>query len=285
MPHRKNSVAPVLNNSQYRATLDFMKILGRTLGRTFGHLLVLLGIAAVIPTKSIAGEPVGQGISTREPTEKAERDPLQKMSTETLIGKAREAIRTLGSYRVRLIKTERIKGEVRPPQTIEVLVCPAPRAVRLEYVAGPKAGRRVIWREDRRPTEILVREAGLLGLTSIWLNASGGLARGDTNHSASEIGFANVLDVMERDFEKAKANGGHVGKDLGRDGNGLYRIEWVASPAAIGLYARRLRLGIDERLHIPVDIEVFDAQGFLERYEYKNVRSRQSCKPSDLEDL
>ena len=38
-------------------------------------------------------------------------------------------------------------------------------------------------------------------------------------------------------------------------------------------------------LHIPVDIEVFDSQGFLERYEYSNVRARQTCKTSDLEDL
>ena len=250
---------------------------------TGGQLLV--GIATLLPAISHANEPGALNASERPHPESPETEFLRGATPEALIAKARDAIRAMGDYRARLIKTERIKGEVRPAQTIEVLVCHAPHAVRMEFVAGPKAGRRVIWRQDRRPTEILVREGGLLGLTSLWLNGSGGLARGDTNHAVSEIGFAHVLDVMERDLANGKAQGGHVRKDLGRDARDLYRIEWVAPAGASGLYARRTRFGIDMNLHIPVDIEVFDSQGFLERYEYSNVRARQTCKTSDLEDL
>ncbi len=240
--------------------------------------LVLLGIAIMAPVNARAGEPSA-------PAQTAEASSLRDVPAEGLIAKAREAIRAMGDYRARLIKTERIKGEVRPPQTIDVLVCRAPHAVRMEYVAGPKSGRRVIWRQDRRPNEILVREGGILGLTSLWLDSSGGLARGDTHHAVSEIGFANVLDVMQGDFTKGKAHGGHARKDLGPDASGLYRIEWTAPAAAPGLYARRVRVGIDTNLRIPVDIEVFDDQGFLERYEYKNVRAHQACRASDIEEL
>lgn len=253
--------------------------------KTILHPLVLLGIATFIPFNSVAGDPIAEGAAGREVTRDPASDSLRDTGTEAIIARARDALRSMGTYRTRLIKTERIKGETRPAQTIEVLVCHTPHAVRLEYVAGPKAGRRVIWRQDRRPSEILVREAGFLGLTSLWLDSSGGLARGDTNHAVSEIGFAKVLDLMEQDMAKARASGGHVRKDLGRDRNGLYQIEWLAPAGAAGLYARRLRLAIDVNLHLPVDIEVFDSQGFLERYEYKNVRARQSCKPSDVEDL
>ena len=206
-------------------------------------------------------------------------------SPEALIASGREAVRKMGTYRARLVKTERIKGEVRPAQTIDILVRSSPRAVRMEFIAGPKSGRRVLWREDNRPSEILVREGGIMGLTSLWLDSSGGLARGDTNHTVSEIGFANLFDVMERDLAKGKSQGGHVWKDLGLDANGIYQVEFIAAPGARGVYAQRTRFGIDPNLHVPVDIEVFDAQGFLERYQYKNVRTRQSYKPSDFEDL
>jgi hypothetical protein len=259
-----------LNKIQYRDILSTMKSMARP--------LVLLGIAVLAPASARAGEPSA-------PAESAEANPLRDVSAESLVAKAREALRAMGDYRARLVKTERIKGEVRPPQTIEVLVCRAPHAVRMEYVAGPKSGRRVIWRQDHRPTEILVREGGILGLTSLWLDSSGGLARGDTNHAVSEIGFGNVLDVMDRDLTKGKSYGGHARKDLGRDASGLYRIEWTAPAAASGLYARRVRVGIDMNLRIPVDIEVFDGQGFLERYEYKNVRAHQVCKAADIEEL
>lgn|GEM_PF-5040771 len=206
-------------------------------------------------------------------------------SPEALIASGREAVRKMGIYRARLVKTERIKGKIPPTQTIEILVRPSPRAVRMEFVAGSRSGRRVLWREDHRPNEILVREGGIMGIASLWLDVSGGLVRAGTNHAVSEIGFASLLDAMERDLAKGKSQGSHVWKDLGLDANGLYRIEWIAPRGARGLYAQRTRLGIDPNLHLPVDIEVFDAQGFLERYQFKNVRPRQAYKPSDFEDL
>ena len=44
-------------------------------------------------------------------------------------------------------------------------------------------------------------------------------------------------------------------------------------------------LCVDAKLGIPVKIEVYDGQGFLERYEYTNVRSNQKIEPSLFEDV
>lgn len=253
--------------------------------KTIARGPALLGIALLLkvsPTAAAepdAGESGTQGPSTRE----AER--LRTSSVEAIIAEAREAIRTLGDYRARLIKTERVKGTVLPAQTLEILVCHAPRAVRLDFVAGPKSGRRVAWRENHRPGEILVREGGLLGLASLWLDASGGLARGDTNHAVSEIGFAHALDGVERALRNGTTSGGYTRNDIGLEGNRLYRIEWSAPSEARGVYARRFRIGIDVNLHLATEIEVFDDQGFLERYEYQNLRPHQECKPAIFENL
>jgi hypothetical protein len=249
--------------------------------RTLTSLPTLLAIlVAALATPAAAQNPTDSNAAKDDPAER-----IRAATNKAILTNARNAIRQMGNYRARLIKTERIKGEVRPAQTIDLLVRSSPRAVRLEFVAGPKSGRRVIWREDLRSGEILAREGGILGVTSLWLDASGGLARGDTNHAVSEIGFSHVLDVMESDFAKGEARGGHARKDLGPDANGLYRIDWIAPPGTPGLYAQRTRVAIDLKLQVPVEIEVFDAQGLLEKYEYKNVRTRQTFRTSDFEEL
>ena len=171
------------------------------------------------------------------------------------------------------------------PQTIEVTIRPSPRALRLEYVAGPKTGRRVVWTETNRPSEMLVREGGLLGFTSLWINVDGSLARRDTNHRVTELGFAPLLDLIESDLRKGKSQGGHTRRDQGFDASGTYCMEYSAPSGAKGLYALRTRLCVDARLGLPVRIEVFDRQGLLERYDYTDVRANQKINASTFEDL
>ena len=117
---------------------------------------------------------------------------LRAMSPQDLLTVGREGVRRLGTYRARLVKQERVAGKILPAQTLELLAQPAPRALRLEYVEGPSAGRKVIWTE-KRPKQMLVREGGILGVTSLWLDVDGRLAQGDTNHKVLELGFAPAL--------------------------------------------------------------------------------------------
>jgi hypothetical protein len=204
---------------------------------------------------------------------------LQATSAEDLIAIGRESVRQLGTYRARVLKQERVGGKLLPAQTIEVTVQAAPRALRLEYVEGPKSGRRVIWTQTR-PSEMLVREAGILGLASMWIDLDGRLARGDTNHSVNELGFAPLLDILASDLRKGRAQGGHVRKDEGFDARGNYCMIYTAPPGAKGLYAQQTRLCIDTTIGLPVRIEVNDRQGFLERYEYTNIRPNQRVEAS-----
>src|SRR5438045_533139 len=83
------------------------------------------------------------------------------------------------SYRARVTKQERVGGKLLAAQTIEVAVRAAPRAPRLEYLAGPNSGQRVAWREGHRPAEMRVREGGIWGITSLWIDVDGKLAHKD----------------------------------------------------------------------------------------------------------
>ena len=209
---------------------------------------------------------------------------LRGTSAQDLIALGREGVRRLGTYRARLTKQERVGAKLLPAQTLELLVQPAPRALRLQYVEGPAAGRKVIWTEAR-PKQMLVREAGLLGLTSIWLDVDGGLAHGDTNHRVTELGFAPLLDIMAADLAAAAPYGGHQRHDEGFDAAGRYCLVFVAPRGAPNLYAQRARLCIDPRLAVPVELEVNDRAGFLERYRYSDVRAQQRVDRAAFQSL
>jgi hypothetical protein len=204
---------------------------------------------------------------------------LAATSPEELIVLGREGVRRLGTYRARLLKQERVSGKLLPAQTLEVIIQSSPRAQRLDYVEGPKAGRHVIWTQ-KRPTEMLVREAGILGIASLWIDLSGSLAHGDSNHNVTELGFGPLLDLVSSDLTKAGAQGGLARKNQGFDRSGCFWMEYTAPPEAKGLYAQRTRLCVDARLGLPVKIEVHDTKGFLERYEYTNIRPNQKVEPS-----
>ena len=251
-------------------------------------LLVGAGIAttAAITASMAVAEPTRPSLAElRELSGPKLAERLRALSPQHLIALGRDGVRSLGAYRARLVKQERVGGELLAAQTIEVAVRPSPRAIRLVYVAGPKAGRHVSWREDHRPAEILVREGGFLGLTSLWIDVGGKLARKDTNHGVMELGFGPALDFFDRDLRKGTAQGGHSRRDRGFDSTGRYCIEYAAPPGAKGLYAERTVVCLDPKLAVPVGIEVFDRQGLLERYEYADVRPNQKLDPSLFDDV
>ena len=207
---------------------------------------------------------------------------LRATSPEELLALGREGVRRLGTYRARLVKQERVEKKVLPAQTLELVVQPAPWALRLDYLEGPKAGRKVVW-TARRPKQMLVREGGILGIMSVWLDVDGGLAHGDTNHKVLELGFAPLLEIIARDLGKAAPHGGHRRHDEGFDAAGNYCMTFTAPPGAPGLYAERTRLCVDPRLALPVEVEVSDRAGFLERYQYTRIRANQSVDPAVFE--
>lgn len=209
---------------------------------------------------------------------------IRATSPEELIALGREGLRRLGAYRARVLKQERLGGKINPAQTIEATIQPAPGAIRLEYVEGPKSGRKVIWTE-KRPKEMLVREGGLLGVMSVWIDIDGKLARGDTNHKVTELGFGPLLDMVASDVRKAAAYGGHSRHDEGFDPHGNYCMVFTAPAGAKDLYAQQTRLCVDRQLALPVRIEVSDRSGLLERYHYTRIRPNQKLDPKVFEEL
>ena len=247
--------------------------------------LVPSSLVAILALASVAEDAAGPKLDAMAglPPPALEQRLVATTPAE-LIVLGREGVRRLGTYRARLLKQERVGGKLLPAQTMEVIVQSSPAAQRLDYVEGPKKGRHVIW-TYKRPTEMLVREAGILGIASLWIDLSGSLAHGDSNHNVTELGFGPLLDLVSSDLRKGTAQGGLIRRNQGFDGSGCFWMEYTAPPEAKGLYAQRTRLCVDAKLGLPVKIEVHDTRGFLERYEYSNVRPNQKVDQSVFEKL
>lgn len=212
---------------------------------------------------------------------KAEVRPLvEAVSTPELIEIGRATIASLGVYELSLVNEERIKGKLRPPDRIRATIRETPKAARLEFVDGPAKGRKVLYDAQLRRDEMRVREPGLLGIAGgIWLRLDNPLAKADTLHPVTDIGFGPLLAQLARDLEITAPFGGHTRRDLGFDDRGHWVCEFTAPKGVRGLDAERAKLSIDLALGLPAAIEAFDGQGLLERHSYELVRRDVTVPP------
>src|SRR5258708_20068104 len=106
------------------------------------------------------------------------------------------------------------------------------RAARLEFIEGPSKGRKVLYNEEIRKRELRVKEGGALGLVgALWISFDNPLARADTRHPPSDIGYGPLLDFMEKDLAISAPQGGHTRKDLGFDPKGMCPLHFPPPPA------------------------------------------------------
>jgi hypothetical protein len=226
-----------------------------------GRLSVLLAAALTMPLPRVAG--------------------AEELATEALLLRARRAVERLGVYHATLTKTERVRGALIGPEVADTWIRERPRAVRMTFLIDGRPARRLLYNETVRSQEMLVREKGVLGLMSVWVGIDGWLVHRTTSHTVREVGFGALLDLVERDLVRGRAQGGHQRSDepAGQGPGGTSCVVFTAPPGARDLYAARSRLCFDEALGLPLVIEVSDRAGFRERFEWRNVRSQQSPEP------
>lgn len=208
---------------------------------------------------------------------------LEAVPAETLLEIGRKALGELGTYRVRLTKAERISGELLPSQVMELEIRESPRAIRGEVVGGPAKGRKLLYNQKLRAKELRVREAGLLRFAgAVWLDLDSSLAKKDTTHAITDLGYGALLELLGRDLEKGKAFGGHSRKDEGFDHRGSWCIRFTAPQGGKGLYADEALVCFEPASGLMSRIEVSDGGKVKERFEYELLDQGLSLKDEDF---
>jgi Protein of unknown function (DUF1571) len=199
----------------------------------------------------------------------------RRTSVPELLTLAHRTLESLGTYAARMTKQERVGGELLEPQTVELTMRERPRASLLRYVSGPAAGRKVLYDETQRKTQLRAHESGLKGIVgALWIDLDSRLTRGDSNHSVTEIGFGSILGFIEQDLARSKAFGGETRFDEGFDGHGDWCMRFTAPAGATGLIGDDTRICYDLTLALPVSLAVSLHGQLIERYTYEQVEPR-----------
>lgn len=214
----------------------------------------------------------------REAVKTLPKDQLERIMRETpqakLLGMGVRIIQGVNTYAYRMTKQERVKGELLPEQTIDVFVREVPFSVRLHYVKGPGAGRKLVFNPSVRADEFRVREAGLLSVAgAIWLSIDSSFAKGDSNHNVREAGIGPLLGRLMRDTERSKPMGGFSMVPEGWNAQGEYCASYVSPPSSPPFDYAKTRICTDLSSGVPMKVEGYGPKGeLLEKWHFAGFK-------------
>ncbi|MCA2981229.1 MAG: DUF1571 domain-containing protein [Myxococcaceae bacterium] len=236
--------------------------------------VLAVGVAAVaLADGGVDFTALGEG-ERRALVASTPRDQLERLMKETpqakLLAMGQRIILGVNTYRYRMLKQERVRGELLPEQLIDVYVREAPFSVRLHYVKGPGAGRKVLFNPSVRADEFRVREAGLLSIAgAIWLSVDSSFAKADSNHTVREAGIGPLVGRLIRDTERARPLGGFSLVPEGWNAQGEYCGAYLSPPAAPPFDYAKTRICTDLKSGVLMKVEGYGLKGeLLEKWHF-----------------
>lgn len=207
---------------------------------------------------------------------KLSRDELAEALRTTppalLLGLSAQAIAAMGPYQYVMVKQERIRGTLQGEQTIRTTIQEEPNAIRLEYLEGPSAGRKLIYNSTVKRDEFRVREPGFLSIVGrLWIPLVSDLTKNDSNHTVAEAGLGSLVRRLLADQKRAGADLAveHEGWNVAGHFCSLY----ILPNGGKGFDNAKTRVCTDPRAGVPMKIEGFDAAGgLIERYAFSDLK-------------
>jgi len=167
-------------------------------------------------------------------------------------------------YTARLVKRERVKGELMPEETMFLKVrtrkmegdkLVTPLSVHMRFLKPKsKAGREVIWVENQNDGDLIAHDAGLAKFIRAKLPPNGFLAMLGNRYPITDIGIENlVVKLIERGEKEKKVGDCEVEfKDSKINGRACTLIE-IRHPEPNPKYEFSLaQIYIDKKLFVPI---------------------------------
>lgn len=197
---------------------------------------------------------------------------LRTTPPDLLLNLSAQAILALGPYQYIMVKQERIRGTLQGEQTIRTTIQEVPNAIRLEYLKGPSAGRKLIYNSTLKQNEFRVREAGFFAIVGrIWIPLDSDLTRNDSNHTVAEAGLGSLVRRLQLDQKRAGAT--LAVEYEGWNEAGHFCSMYVLPNGGKGFDNAKTRVCTDVQAGVPMKIEGFDAAGALiERYAFSDLK-------------
>ncbi len=197
---------------------------------------------------------------------------LKSTQPSVLLTLSAQAIRSMGPYEYTMVKQERINGSMQGEQTIKTIIQEDPNAIRLEYLKGPSAGRKLIYNSKVKNDEFRVREPGILSVIGrLWIPLKSDLTRGDSNHTVAEAGLGALVRRLQADGSRAGER--IVVKHEGWTPGGHFCSLYTLPDGGKGFDNASTRVCYDPIVGVPMKVEGFDPKGdLIERYAFSGLK-------------
>lgn len=198
---------------------------------------------------------------------------LKTTPPDVLLALSAQAVASLGPYRYVMAKQERINGRLQGEQTIRTTIREEPNAIRLEYLKGPSAGRKLVYNSEVRKKEFRVREPGVLSIMGrLWIPVDSQVTKGDSNHTVPEAGLGALVRRLQHDNARAGAQLGVTYEGWTPEGH--FCTLYTLPNGGQGYDNAKTRICTDPVAGVPMKVEGFDAQGgLIERYAFSELEA------------
>lgn len=184
--------------------------------------------------------------------------------------------RTVRDFTCRVVKRERIDGELQDHHYIDLYVreeghaggqVTQPLSVLLEFLAPPDVeGRRALYVAGRNDDRLLVRKGGRrFGYVVIDIDPFGASVKRESLVPITEIGFSHLLDrtirTLEQDVAADPAGDNTIVEHITSatiDGRPCQMLRITHPLRREGLQFLSASMSIDAELHVPVRFDVYD---------------------------
>jgi hypothetical protein len=166
-------------------------------------------------------------------------------------------------YTCLLVKRERLRGQLQPEQTMQMMVRSQPFAVYLNWVEPrDQAGQQVCYAAGKNRGMMRVKAKGILGAAGfLSIDPRDPRAQQASRHSITEAGIGNLIEKLGRAWENERAWGVAQVQVADYDfaGRRCRRVEVVQPETHRGRFpVYRSVAYFDQQTRLPVRTEVYD---------------------------
>jgi hypothetical protein len=182
----------------------------------------------------------------------------------------------VSAYTARFLRQEVVGGVLRPAEEAR-LKYQRPGRIYLRWLAGPPAGRQILFVPGRDGDRALVHEPGLPArLFTVLLAPDSPRVLRESRHPITDIGLGRLVELIAGDVRRAQGRGDLSASDEGvrREAAGTVRrvVLVLAGGVGAGYHAARVVVDVAVDHGLPVEVALHDAGGErLAWYAYRDL--------------
>jgi hypothetical protein len=181
----------------------------------------------------------------------------------------------LRTYQVQVSRLERVNGLLQPEENIVLSIQRDPKAVRLEWTAGPNQGREVIYAHGLDQRSLFVHQSSsAIPLPTIKVPVDSPMVMKNSRHSIAEAGFDTIIENLRKPLDRPDTKAPRAPELV---------YQGVESAPVLNRPAHRFTrrtptaetwtIYLDARTMLPCVVTAHDSHGdLIERYIYQDVR-------------